>query len=65
MTTYTINAVGALDFAPFNKTAEQDAITALKESFQPLRDLTPGGGSYLNEVSRQTSGHSDCDRMSI
>ena len=43
--------VAARGFAPFNKTGEQEAIDGIIEDFQPLRDLTPGGGAYLNEVS--------------
>ncbi|KFA46816.1 hypothetical protein S40293_05579 [Stachybotrys chartarum IBT 40293] len=39
-------------FPGFNSTAETEAIRNLDETLQPLRDLTPGGGAYVNEVSR-------------
>jgi hypothetical protein len=46
--------VNGESFAPFNKTDEERAKALLEQDFQPLRDLTPGGGAYINEV-RHTS----------
>jgi hypothetical protein len=37
-------------FGPFNKTAENNAIATLAKEFQPLRDLTPKSGAYINEA---------------
>ncbi|RNJ53474.1 hypothetical protein D7B24_001763 [Verticillium nonalfalfae] len=43
-------AVGSMGFPPFNKTAESEAIETLTTHFEPLRQLTPDGGSYVNEA---------------
>ena len=40
-----------LGFPPFDKAAEENAIKVLDERFSGLRKATPGGGSYMNEVS--------------
>lgn len=37
-------------FGPFNKSEEQRAKEILEREFQPLRDLTPTGGAYINEA---------------
>lgn len=37
-------------FGPFNKTAEHNAKAILDKEFQPLRDLTPKSGAYINEA---------------
>lgn len=37
-------------FGPFNKSEEQRAKEILEREFQPLRDLTPRGGAYINEA---------------
>lgn len=42
--------MSAETFAPFNNTDEQRAQAILEEEFQPLRDLTPQGGAYINEA---------------
>lgn len=42
--------VSSESFAPFNSTDEERAKAVLEKKFQPLRDLTPGGGAYINEV---------------
>ena len=48
--------VTGVPFSPFNKTAENDALRALGDGFEPLKQLTPGMGSYINEVcALQTS----------
>lgn len=44
-----------LGFPHFNKTARLGAIDSLQKAFQPLRDLTPKSGSYINEVSDECS----------
>ncbi|RDA94776.1 hypothetical protein CP533_6726 [Ophiocordyceps camponoti-saundersi (nom. inval.)] len=40
----------AAEFPPLNKTAEREVINILDKSYQPLRDLTPDSGAYINEV---------------
>ncbi|KND91631.1 6-hydroxy-D-nicotine oxidase [Tolypocladium ophioglossoides CBS 100239] len=45
-----VHAVEGMGFAPFNKTAEEEAIKLLDTSFQPLRALTPNSGAYINEA---------------
>lgn len=42
--------VNSESFAPFNSTDEEKAKALLEKDFQPLRDLTPGGGAYINEA---------------
>lgn len=42
--------VSSESFAPFNSTDEERAKAVLEKKFQPLRDLTPGGGAYINEA---------------
>ncbi|KAM0598526.1 hypothetical protein ACHAPN_002189 [Verticillium nonalfalfae] len=42
--------IGSMGFPPFNKTAESEAIETLTTHFEPLRQLTPDGGSYVNEA---------------
>ncbi|KND86997.1 6-hydroxy-D-nicotine oxidase [Tolypocladium ophioglossoides CBS 100239] len=45
-----IQSLTGVPFPPFNKTAENNALKALGDAFEPLRKLTPGMGSYINEV---------------
>ncbi|PHH78727.1 hypothetical protein CDD80_6362 [Ophiocordyceps camponoti-rufipedis] len=45
-----VHSVATAEFPPFNKTAEREAIAILDRSFQPLRDLTPNSGAYMNEA---------------
>ncbi|KAM0323137.1 hypothetical protein ACHAQA_008987 [Verticillium albo-atrum] len=45
-----LHTIGSMGFPPFNDTAEREAIEALTVNFEPLRKLTPGGGSYINEA---------------
>ncbi|KAF4595165.1 RNA polymerase II mediator complex component SRB4 [Ophiocordyceps camponoti-floridani] len=45
-----VHSVATAEFPPFNKTAERQAIAILDRSFQPLRDLTPRSGAYMNEA---------------
>ncbi|KAM4060976.1 FAD binding domain-containing protein [Hirsutella rhossiliensis] len=45
-----VHALTVANYSPFNKTAEQDTINLLDTSFQPLRDLTPQSGAYVNEA---------------
>ncbi|RFU71833.1 fad binding domain-containing [Trichoderma arundinaceum] len=45
-----VHALTSASFGPFNKTAEKDAIATLQREFQPLRDLTPKSGAYINEA---------------
>ena len=40
----------SLDFAPLNKTAKTEAIQALQAAYQPMRELTPRSGAYINEA---------------
>ncbi|KAL7786986.1 FAD-binding domain-containing protein [Trichoderma ceciliae] len=44
-----VHALNSESFGPFNKTAENNAIATLDKEFQPLRDLTPKSGAYINE----------------
>ncbi|KAH7329662.1 hypothetical protein B0I35DRAFT_487662 [Stachybotrys elegans] len=37
-------------FPPFNPTAEAEIIESFHESLQILKDITPSGGTYLNEA---------------
>lgn len=43
--------VKGLSFPPLNNTARLEAINRLQKAFQPIRDLTPDSGAYINEVS--------------
>ncbi|KAL7922893.1 hypothetical protein ACQKWADRAFT_326522 [Trichoderma austrokoningii] len=45
-----VHALNTESFAAFNSTDEDRAKAILETGFQPLRDLTPGGGAYINEV---------------
>ncbi|KAL7948118.1 FAD-binding domain-containing protein [Trichoderma barbatum] len=45
-----VHALTSESFGPFNKTAESNAIALLDKGFQPLRDLTPKSGAYINEA---------------
>ncbi|KAL7816041.1 hypothetical protein V8C44DRAFT_307463 [Trichoderma aethiopicum] len=45
-----LHTLTSQSFRPFNKTAEKDAIATLDSEFQPLRDLTPKSGAYINEA---------------
>ncbi|KAM0254637.1 hypothetical protein ACHAQJ_006606 [Trichoderma viride] len=45
-----VHAINSDSFGPFNKTAENNAIATLDKEFQPLRDLTPKSGAYINEA---------------
>ncbi|KAH0497556.1 hypothetical protein TgHK011_004854 [Trichoderma gracile] len=45
-----LHTLTSQSFGPFNKTAEEDAIVTLDSEFQPLRDLTPKSGAYINEA---------------
>lgn len=45
-----LHTLTSQSFGPFNKTAEEDAIATLDSEFQPLRDLTPKSGAYINEA---------------
>ncbi|RDA89010.1 hypothetical protein CP532_0668 [Ophiocordyceps camponoti-leonardi (nom. inval.)] len=47
---YVHTGVSTAEFPPLNKTAEREAIEILDKSFQPLRDLTPNSGAYMNEA---------------
>lgn len=40
-----------LGFPPLDKLAEESVKTILDERFEGIRKATPGGGSYMNEVS--------------
>lgn len=44
-------------FGPFNKTAENNAKAILDKEFQPLRDLTPKSGAYINEACHYSTSH--------
>lgn len=37
-------------FAPLNETAAKHAADVVDSLYQPLRDLTPNGGAYINEA---------------
>ena len=57
-----------VQFAPFNKTAERNALKELGDGFVPLRKLTPGMGSYINEVSdlqHDQAGRSNLDSVGV
>ncbi|KAM0283509.1 hypothetical protein ACHAQH_002460 [Verticillium albo-atrum] len=45
-----LHIIGSKGFPPLNATAEKEAIETLTANFEPLRKLTPGGGSYINEA---------------
>ncbi|PTB44833.1 uncharacterized protein TrAFT101_000301 [Trichoderma asperellum] len=45
-----VHALNGEPFGPFNKSEEQRAKEILEREFQPLRDLTPRGGAYINEA---------------
>ncbi|PON29066.1 FAD binding domain-containing protein [Trichoderma gamsii] len=45
-----VHALNGETFAPLNSTDEDRAKAVLEKNFQPLRDLTPGGGAYINEA---------------
>ncbi|KAL7916572.1 FAD-binding domain-containing protein [Trichoderma velutinum] len=45
-----VHALNTEAFGPFNKTAENDVKASLDKQFQPLRDLTPNSGAYINEA---------------
>ncbi|KAL7928879.1 FAD-binding domain-containing protein [Trichoderma chlorosporum] len=45
-----VHTINSQSFGPFNKTAENDAKATLDKAFQPLRDLTPKSGAYINEA---------------
>ncbi|KAJ6445442.1 FAD-binding, type 2 [Purpureocillium lavendulum] len=45
-----VQGMTSVSFPPLNKTAEQDAKKLLDGSFQPMRDLSPRSGSYINEA---------------
>ncbi|KAK4080908.1 CAZyme family AA7 [Trichoderma harzianum] len=45
-----VHALTSEPFGPFNKTAENNAKAILDKEFQPLRDLTPKSGAYINEA---------------
>ncbi|UKZ74474.1 hypothetical protein TrVFT333_002142 [Trichoderma virens FT-333] len=45
-----VHALTSQPFGTFNKTAENDAKASLDKEFQPLRDLTPKSGAYINEA---------------
>lgn len=38
-------------YAPFDKAAKEAMVERFTTQWQPMRDLTPGGGAYLNEVN--------------
>lgn len=42
---------GAKVFEPFNTTASDETVKYVDEAFQPIRDMSPSSGAYLNEVS--------------
>ncbi|KAK5999244.1 VAO-type flavoprotein oxidase [Cladobotryum mycophilum] len=45
-----VHALTSVGFPDLNKTAEDVAIKSLDSNFQPLRDLTPNSGAYINEA---------------
>jgi berberine-like enzyme len=45
-------------FGPFDEAGKKALIERFTTQWQPLRDLTPGGGSYLNEARHLTLGSS-------
>ncbi|PHH88982.1 hypothetical protein CDD83_6788 [Cordyceps sp. RAO-2017] len=45
-----VHALTVASFPPFNKAAEKQTAERLDASFQPLRDLTPQSGAYVNEA---------------
>ena len=47
----TIHADTASPILPFNRNNEAEVVARLDAAFEPLRELTPGLGAYLNEVS--------------
>lgn len=57
--TLDLIAVAAEGFAPFNRTAEQEAVARLEASWEPLVELTPGLGAYINEVGAVRSHQRD------
>ncbi|KAI0172632.1 FAD-binding domain-containing protein [Hypoxylon sp. FL1284] len=44
-----VHATGSLHFAPLNETAKSEALFKVNEMLEPMRNLAPGMGSYLNE----------------
>lgn len=51
MTNLVSFAVTAATLVPFNKTYEEEAVAKLDAAWEPLAELTPDMGAYLNEVS--------------
>ncbi|KAG9253779.1 FAD binding domain-containing protein [Emericellopsis atlantica] len=46
-----VHALTSMGFEPFNRTAEKEAQALLKEAWEPMVQLTPGMGSYINEAA--------------
>ena len=42
--------VGSQGFPAFNEPARLEAIDNLKDGFEPMRQLAPDTGAYINEV---------------
>ncbi|KAK2592435.1 hypothetical protein QQS21_009851 [Conoideocrella luteorostrata] len=45
-----VHTLAGASFPAFNNTARLEAIDKLQKSFQPIRDMTPDSGAYINEV---------------
>lgn len=46
-----------LQFSPLNHTAKIEALAKINERTEPMRQLSPSMGSYVNEVSRTPFSH--------
>ncbi|KAI0124716.1 hypothetical protein BJ170DRAFT_473279 [Xylariales sp. AK1849] len=44
-----VHATNGIGFAPFNATARKEALVKLNAGVQPLRELAPNMGAYVNE----------------
>ncbi|KAK1485623.1 FAD binding domain-containing protein [Colletotrichum cuscutae] len=47
-----IHAITAVGWTSFNETSKSEAEKSIYDSVEGFRQLTPGGGSYLNKVSQ-------------
>ncbi|CAM1510668.1 Fc.00g010030.m01.CDS01 [Cosmosporella sp. VM-42] len=45
-----VHFLSGMGFPPFNATAKAEAIKTLNEAFEPMRELTPNTGAYINEA---------------
>jgi FAD/FMN-containing dehydrogenase len=43
--------VTSTSFEPFNRTAEKEAQARMNKALEPMVELTPGMGSYINEAA--------------